>query len=82
MIKAFTENLKSDSVMGSLDIPEGFSQGVGTIITFEVNGFCPCFNESVDGLDGNGLMSVTEFGVKTVSYGIFFFIIGNSHVAH
>ena len=56
MIESFTEDFKTYSVLSSLDVAKCFSKGVCSIVTLEVDGFRPCFDHSVDCLDGERLV--------------------------
>jgi hypothetical protein len=41
MIEPFADNLKSDSMLGPLDIAPCLSQGMSTIVAFQIDSFSP-----------------------------------------
>lgn len=56
MIESFAQHLKAHSIVSSLDIAKGFSEGMGTIVSRQIDGPGPSLDHSVDGLDTQGLV--------------------------
>lgn len=51
VIKALAQDFKAYSVLRPLDIAEGFSQGMSTIVSGQIDGSGPSLDHTVDGLD-------------------------------
>ena len=72
MIEPLTEHFEAHSIVCPLDVAEGFSQGVGSIVSREIDSPGPTLDHAVHGLDGQrAVLSCSRFKKIVLRLAIF-----------